>query len=273
MAETGSTFLLSAEINAAIGAGTAGALVLGAGIPSPGSTSVSLTVTEEFDRVTLVTMIAPSPDWFVGVHDVDLLVNCDWIDSLTVDLFAYDAGTDSGLAFTSADQDTNPADPIALMTGGPFFGTVPLGTLTFERKGAVTPYGCGVNPDGSLTFSDVPRIGQTWDLAAHDPTGSMPSGSIPVVAASALAVPVFPCGCALLVPGLGLGGPDGEVLLPATAVTLVGAAWSGAPVSIPFPVPAMPTLVGKTVIVQGGLIDPGTLKIGLTQGMRVWIGQ
>ena len=86
-------------------------------------------------------------------------------------------------------------------------------------------------------------------------------------------MPSFPCGCALLQPGLGLGGGAGEVLLPVPALTIVGAAWAGAPVAIPFPIPASPTMVGQTAIVQGGLVDPISFKIGLTQGMRVWIGE
>ena len=77
-------------------------------------------------------MVAPSPDWFVGVSGLDLRPGGTWVSSLTVDLFSYDAGTDSGPNFTSPNTDTNPQDPIALL-GAPFTGpnTAPLGTFKF----------------------------------------------------------------------------------------------------------------------------------------------
>ncbi len=137
MAETGSKTALTGEVQAAITAGTAGAVISGGGIGlSPGSVSVTFTVTPEFSRVTVVSMIAPSPDWFVGVASLPLLVGGRWVDEVTVPLAPYDAGTDSGASYTSANQDTNPAAPIVEITGPPLEvgGTVPpLGTFTFER--------------------------------------------------------------------------------------------------------------------------------------------
>jgi len=81
-------------------------------------------------------MIAPSPDWFVGVSRVPLFENDQWVDRVTVEAQPYDAGTDSGTTYLSPDDDSNPQDPIAEITGYPFesSGTVaPLGTFTFER--------------------------------------------------------------------------------------------------------------------------------------------
>ena len=72
MAEVGGTTALQAEIQAAINAGTGSTVIQGSGILSPGSTSVSFEVSDAFPLVTLVTMVAPSPDWFVGVHNFDL---------------------------------------------------------------------------------------------------------------------------------------------------------------------------------------------------------
>lgn len=44
--------------------------------------------------------IGPSPDWVVGVNGLNLcLKNCTWIENLTVDLYPYDAGTDSGITY------------------------------------------------------------------------------------------------------------------------------------------------------------------------------
>ena len=47
--------------------------------------------------VTHVSMIAPSPDWFVGVNSLSLLEGGSFMSSVVIQLFAYDAGTDSGV--------------------------------------------------------------------------------------------------------------------------------------------------------------------------------
>ena len=82
-----------------------------------GTRKGSLDVDGSHSLVSLVSMVAPSPDWFVGVHDLDLCNGTTWTQTMTVDLFPYDAGTDSGLKFTSADSATNPQEPIYRLTG------------------------------------------------------------------------------------------------------------------------------------------------------------
>ncbi len=272
MAETGATFTLSSEVNALISAGTAKELILGAGIPSPGSTTATFTVSTDFPLISLVTMVAPSPDWFVGTQSVSLLENGEWVDDLVFPLYAYDAGTDSGTSFTSPNQDTNPQEPIALITGGPFFGTVPLGTFTFTRQVSTLVYGCGVNPAGSMTVvSGTPTLGQTVTLGLDDPTGTMGTPSSTFVAVSAFADPAFPCGTAL--PGFGLSAPGafGELLIGNPVFVQTGAPFTGATVAIPLTIPAQPGLVGQTAYGQGLLLDPG-LRFGLTGGVEFLIG-
>lgn len=131
MAETGGTGTLSSELRRASRDGTVMNTLRGAGINSPSSTKFTFEVDRSHSLVSLVTMIAPSPDWFLGVHDLDLVQDERWVDSITVELSAYDAGTDSGLAFTSGNLDTNPAEPISLL-GTPLDGTPALGTFTFS---------------------------------------------------------------------------------------------------------------------------------------------
>lgn len=47
--------------------------------------------------VSFVSMIDPSPDWFVGVSGLELcLANCTWIENRILDLYPWDSGTDSG---------------------------------------------------------------------------------------------------------------------------------------------------------------------------------
>ncbi|MEM9553293.1 MAG: spondin domain-containing protein [Acidobacteriota bacterium] len=134
MAEVGATSPLDLEVAAAIGAGDALAVVRGGGVAvSPGSASASFTAGLDHSLLTLVTMIAPSPDWFLGVHDFDLLEDGDWIRQKVVPLFAYDAGTDSGSTFLSSDLNTNPPAPISPIQGGSLGNGVPLGTFTITR--------------------------------------------------------------------------------------------------------------------------------------------
>ena len=121
MAETGSKVPLSTEIEAAIGAGTAAALLSGGGInPSPAAVESAFDITVEHSFVTLVSMIAPSPDWFVGVHDLVLLEESGWVEEVVVQLLPFDAGTDSGVTFTSANQVTDPPIAVARIHVSPF---------------------------------------------------------------------------------------------------------------------------------------------------------
>ncbi len=98
----------------------------------PDSTTISFTVNEDHPFLTALSMIAPSPDWFVGVNNVHLIEDEEWVDELTITLLALDAGTDSGDDFRSADEVTNPKQPIHYLD----FGSSSLNTfgeLTITR--------------------------------------------------------------------------------------------------------------------------------------------
>ena len=91
-------------------------------------------VNVDFPLVTLVSMIAPSPDWFVGVSSLSLLEEGSWLGSVVVELFAYDAGTDGGVIYTSPNEATEPRANISRITASPFDVASPLGTFTFTRR-------------------------------------------------------------------------------------------------------------------------------------------
>ena len=132
MAEVGSKSSLTAEINTAISEGLAQTVISGGGISrSPGSVRATFDVDSEFPLVSLVSMIAPSPDWFVGVDSLNLLdtVRDHWQRESVIPLMAYDAGTDSGANYTSANSDTNPQEPIRMINSGPFHEAPPLGDI------------------------------------------------------------------------------------------------------------------------------------------------
>ena len=133
MAETGGTATLRAEF-AAAGANV-NAILAGAGIASPGAIILpAFTVQRTHPLVTLVTMIAPSPDWFVGVHGLSLLdAQGEWQDSVVVTLYPYDAGSDDGADYASADIEPAAHQPVANLRGQAPFSDAPIGTFTFTR--------------------------------------------------------------------------------------------------------------------------------------------
>jgi hypothetical protein len=136
MAESGSTSPLDNEIGVAVTAGDALGVVGAGGIASPGQRTLTVVATQAFSNLTLVSMLAPSPDWFIGVSGLPLLgpgPGGDWVNETVIELHTYDAGTDSGLIYTSLNDDTNPAEAIALITTSPFDGGVPVGTFTITR--------------------------------------------------------------------------------------------------------------------------------------------
>lgn len=133
MAETGSTLRMSQEISALISEGHAELRLLGSQPGALSSVSIVFDITESHPLVSLTTMIAPSPDWFVGVHDLNLMRSGLWQEEVILDLLPYDSGTDYGATFTSPDADTDPADPISRLTTSPFPNNVPLAAMVFTR--------------------------------------------------------------------------------------------------------------------------------------------
>jgi hypothetical protein len=139
MAERGLTAPLASEVQAQITAGHAGVVILGNGIATgAGVATATFDVTQQFAHATVVTMIAPSPDWFVGVAGVPLFTGGEWVEMVRMPLYAFDAGTDSGLNYNSPNQATMPPQPIAPNPAPPFMNGTPLGYFTFTRIDAPT---------------------------------------------------------------------------------------------------------------------------------------
>ena len=98
----------------------------------------NITFDEAFPLITLVAMVAPSPDWFISVNSLSLrsgnpLTNNGWKDTFTMDVFVYDAGTDSGLDYNSGNQITTPFVPVSMASGFPTNGNR-MATITFTYK-------------------------------------------------------------------------------------------------------------------------------------------
>lgn len=103
VAETGGKLQHLAEVNQAVLSGSAEQALSGPGIGvSPGVTTFRFTVSQDYPLLSLISMVAPSPDWFSGVHDLALFDPANgWLEP-TITLFMYDAGTDAGTSYASA---------------------------------------------------------------------------------------------------------------------------------------------------------------------------
>lgn len=134
MAEIGATTALSSEFDSKIKAGEGLKSVVGNGLGSGvGELSVTLEVSDKFSSISLATMLAPSPDWYVAIINENLLENGEFIIEKTVDALTYDAGTDSGTTFKSANAPTDPADPITIINNPPIGNGKTIATVTFEK--------------------------------------------------------------------------------------------------------------------------------------------
>ncbi len=121
VAETGNTSILNEELTKAINLGQALDKVDGNRVNSPGNSSrFQLGMKEGYQNVTVVSMIAPSPDWYVATT-TSLLDQTDglWYDEVISHVVAYDAGSDSGSTFESTNSPTDPIDPISFIDDGP----------------------------------------------------------------------------------------------------------------------------------------------------------
>ena len=135
VAETGRKSPFNSEIDDAITEKTAYNKLSGGGISSsPGSTSITFNVSRDYPLVTVISMIAPSPDWFVGVTGFSLLEKGKWIEEQGVDLYLFDAGTDSGTSYTSANAATTPPVLISPIDDSVLPGSSrSFGTFTFTK--------------------------------------------------------------------------------------------------------------------------------------------
>ena len=137
MAETGSKTPLEAEIQNFITNGTGFNLISGGGIgSSPGEVSLEFDITISHTLVSVVSMLVPSPDWFIAVSNIDLFDNDGWVTSKTITVDIYDAGTDDGATFLSPDFPTLPPLPIVNITTPPLAVNnvvAPLGSITFTK--------------------------------------------------------------------------------------------------------------------------------------------
>ncbi|GAA3613369.1 spondin domain-containing protein [Flavivirga amylovorans] len=141
IAETGSTSAFQSEVTANPDADQ---FAIGSGLGSAqGTITKNIQISKDYPFVSLATMIAPSPDWFVAVNSENLrsgndAVNNGWKTTYTIDVFPYDAGTENGNGYSGTNPDTSPQGVItSLENVEPFDGlnsnmSHRIGTVTFN---------------------------------------------------------------------------------------------------------------------------------------------
>lgn len=141
VAELGSNSVFNAEVQSAINNGDAEQWLEQSFAPFAAISSATLTditVSEDFPLLTVLSMIAPSPDWIIAVNSLNLWdTNMNkWKDSFTVDLYPYDAGTEEGFGYSTSNAPTVPRSVITNIAGvsGYPFNTEKIGTLTVTFK-------------------------------------------------------------------------------------------------------------------------------------------
>jgi hypothetical protein len=137
LSEEGKHDPLSTEINDAIAAGKALALTESDPLKDFSQTAkTEVLVDDAHPMVSLVAMIAPSPDWFAGVSDVNLMENGSWVATKTVDVQAWDSGGDDGTTYLADDKDNDPKKPTMLNQSRHFLKDgkpMPVARITFTR--------------------------------------------------------------------------------------------------------------------------------------------
>lgn len=169
VAEEGNNAIFNSEVNTSIVDGNANQYIFGNALSTATGNIIitDLQVAEDFPLLTLVSMIAPSPDWMIAIIGLNLRDENGWKSSIVVDLFGYDAGTDSGTNYDSENFDTNPKQPISSLQNVAPFNSEKVGTITVQLESvleledhvAVDDIKIYPNPSkGLITLSNIQNI-------------------------------------------------------------------------------------------------------------------
>lgn len=112
----------SSELSKYQGNGDVGEIIIKDGFAANENTNFEFTTTGRFDKLTLLTKLIPSPDWYIAVENVNLnrLANGG---SLSIIVNVFDGGVKSGQSYESSGNNTT--ENITYMTQSPL--TYPKG--------------------------------------------------------------------------------------------------------------------------------------------------
>ena len=173
VAELGSNSVFINEINN----GMAEHLINVTSLSNSATGSVTLPQYEfdgDYPYLTLASMIAPSPDWFIAINSLNLREGGNWNEGeinneINIDLFPYDAGTENGNTYTLSNPPTNPQGNITSLVNVAPFNDQRIGyfTISFisslkvdeeKIKESIKLYPNPTN-DGMITISNLQNSG------------------------------------------------------------------------------------------------------------------
>lgn len=139
LSEHGRHHPLDDELKAAQAKGKVGQLIQ---IKSPitgkvhNSVMTTFTISKKFPLVSMVAMLAPSPDWFMGMANARLYSHGKWKPVVIAKAYAWDSGGDAGKTYLAADKDTSPKQKTKMIKDQ-FFAKhgrpIPVGVFVFKR--------------------------------------------------------------------------------------------------------------------------------------------
>lgn len=135
------------------------------------NTSSHFRVDRKHNKLSLVSMFGPSPDWVVGVSGLNLCKrDCTWVPSLDIDLFPWDSGTDTGISYMSPNAETQPRERMHKITSkypedprAPFYNAfedkmIPMAKLYIRREKVITR-----NCDDQVLQSQIIDVAENED--------------------------------------------------------------------------------------------------------------
>lgn len=175
MAETGDLIKLQADAQASLNAGHVNYHFVGPPTAAPSTLAPMLiNVSDQHPLLSVVSMLGPTPDWFIGVDDLDLRESGIWRNKVVVDLFVYDGGTRSAEAFALGGPLSHPQEPVHLLDNTLMPGSVSVGSFTFE---IFTSFLDGdLDHDGFVGIEDLNLILGNWNQ--NVPAGNQVRGDI-----------------------------------------------------------------------------------------------
>ncbi|XP_071792901.1 spondin-2-like [Asterias amurensis] len=103
-----------------------------------GASLATASLSRDFTKISFAVHLIPSPDWFVGVSNLDLCEGGTWRKQpLDLYLQPWDAGTDGGFSFTSPDYVSNPQEPISQITA--HYPDHPANSFFYPQQEALSP--------------------------------------------------------------------------------------------------------------------------------------
>ena len=228
---------------------------------------------------TYVLHFAPGVPWGAA----PLLIGADKLGgSSSVYDFELENGEEFGRSLARlGDLDGDDAPELLIGLPGANEGGLDRGALrvvfpTAVPTGPGYPFGCGVNPAGSMSLPfGQPIPGGDVELWITNPLGNQNPGTQVYVALAFEPTKNAPCG--LLVPGWGMQAGVGELLLdvPSLFSIQVAQPWTGFPTIHPVSIPNDPQVQGARFFAQAFLLDgsqpASPFGVGLTEAIEILV--